>query len=347
MRMLVNQVIMQAISGKDLVESQATEIMEQIMEGLISPVQLAALITALKIKGEAVDEITGFAAAMRKKVAPTKLESLQLKDTLLVDTCGTGGDGSGTFNISTAAALVVAGAGVTVAKHGNRSVSSKCGSADVLEALGVNVALEPAKVLECLEEIGLGFLFAPIFHPAMKHAASTRKELGFRSIFNLLGPLTNPFGAKCQVLGVYQPHLTETMARVLKKLGSQSAFVVHGRDGLDEITVCDTTRITQLSEGEITTFEFDPREVGINLYNKDVLLGDSPEANGKIIRDILDGKTGPNRDVVVLNSGFALLAVGSVNNINQGVALAQEVIDSGKAKLKLSQLINFTQKEVA
>jgi anthranilate phosphoribosyltransferase len=330
------------IEGKSLNQAEAREIMTQIMSGQVTHAQLAALITGLKIKGETVEEITGFALAMREKATPVKTNQR-----FLVDTCGTGGDGSSTFNISTAAALVVAGAGLPVAKHGNRSVSSKCGSADVLEELGVNLATDPEEVAKCVDEIGIGFLFAPVFHPAMKHAAGPRKELGFRSIFNLLGPLTNPLGAKHQVVGVYDANLTEVMAKVLHKLGILKAFVVSGIDGLDEVSITAPTKITRLEQGQISTFFFEPELINLNASSNDLIKGDTPKENAKIILEILGGEKGPRRDIVLVNSAFALMSGGIAGGIKEGLEIAAAAIDSGKALKKLQLLVKYSKKEVA
>jgi anthranilate phosphoribosyltransferase len=330
------------IEGKSLTQTEAQEIMTQIMSGQVTPAQLAALITGLKIKGETVDEITGFALAMREKATP-----VMTNQRFLVDTCGTGGDGSSTFNISTATALVVAGAGLTVAKHGNRSVSSKCGSADVLEELGVNLAIDASEVAKCIDEIGIGFLFAPLFHPAMKHAAAPRKELGFRSIFNLLGPLTNPLGAKYQVVGVYDANLTEVMAKVLHKLGIAKAFVVSGIDGLDEVSITGPTKITRLEQGQFSTFFFEPDLVNMKTCKIDAIKGDTPKENAKIILEILGGEKGPRRDIVLINSAFSLMSGGMATDIVEGIEIAAEAIDSGKAFKKLELLVKYSRKEVA
>lgn len=334
--------LVKVIEGKDLTQEEARYLMNLIMEGKVTNAQLASLITAMKIKGESVAEITGFALAMRARSIPIKS-----KYQSLVDTCGTGGDGSSTFNISTASALVVAGAGLPVAKHGNRSVSSKCGSADVLEELGVNLSIDAGEVARCVDDIGIGFLFAPVFHPVMKHAAIPRKELAFRSIFNLLGPLTNPLSARHQVLGVYDANLTDVMAQVLLRLGIERAFVVSGMDGLDEVSMSGTTKITTLKDGEISTSFFTPQDVGITACDLTVLKGDTPKKNAAIIMEILRGVKGPQRDIVVLNSAFSLIAGGAAADVAEGIALSAEAIDTGAALNKLELLVKYSKKEVA
>lgn len=334
---MLKKYIQKVADGTLLTEAEAAQAMEIIMSGQATPAQIGAFLTALHFKGETVEEITGFAKAMRQFAAPLKGR----KD--VVDTCGTGGDGRHTFNISTAAAFVVAGAGVPVAKHGNRSVSSRAGSADVLEALGVRINLPPAGVEACLEEVGIGFLFAPTFHQAMKHANGPRREIGIRTVFNLLGPLTNPAGAHYQLVGVYAPHLTETLAAVLGRLGCRRAFVVHGSDGLDEVTITGPTRITRMENGTLETFEFSPQEVGIQPVPLVELIGGSAEDNALIIRKVLEGQPGPARDVVLLNAAFALVAVGAAGSIPEGLEQAAESIDSGAAARKLETLANFTQ----
>lgn len=335
---MLAEYIRKVVAGQSLTEVEAAKAMEAIMEGQATPAQIGAFLTALRLKGETVDEITGFARTMRRLAVP-----LKVRRQVLVDTCGTGGDGSHTFNISTAAAFVVAGAGVPVAKHGNRSVSSCAGSADVLEALGVRVDLPPAGVEECLEKVGMGFLFAPSFHKAMKHAAGPRREIGIRTVFNLLGPLTNPAGAPYQLVGVYGPELTETVASVLGRLGCRRAFVVHGSDGLDEITITGPTKITRLEEGSLETFFFDPAEIGIGPVAPEELLGGTAADNAEIIRGVLEGRPGPARDVVVVNAAFALMAAGVASSVREGMALAARSIDTGAAHGKLAALIRFTE----
>jgi anthranilate phosphoribosyltransferase len=306
------------------------------------------LLVALHMKGETVEEIVGFAEAIRGAAVPLDLHPNHMVDVsgtrrdALVDTCGTGGDASGTFNISTATALVVAGAGVRVAKHGNRSVTSKCGSADVMEALGVNINLPPARLAVCLEEIGITFLFAPAVHSAMKYVQSARRELGLRTVFNLLGPLTNPAHASAQVVGVYSVALVEKLAEALSMLGLHRALVVHGLDGLDEITITGPTRIAELREGTVRTYEVTPEEFGMNRGTLDEISGGDVAANAYIIRDILAGKKSPRKDVVLLNAAAALLAAGKVDHLADALPLASKSIDSGAASEKLQALVRFT-----
>jgi anthranilate phosphoribosyltransferase len=326
------------IGRKNLSESEMSETIEEIFSGTLSNAQIGAFMAALATKGETFEELAGAARAMRRKAA-----RIQVSAPAVVDTCGTGGDGSGTFNISTTTAFVVAGGGVTVAKHGNRSISSRCGSADLVEALGVNITVDPSVVEEAVAEIGVGFLFAPLYHGAMKHAAAARKEVGVRSIFNMLGPLTNPAGANCQLLGVYAPQLTEMFAEALRLLGTRRALVVHGHDGLDEISVCAPTRVTELKDGLIRTYDIDPeRFLGRRATPAEVAGGD-PARNSEIARGVLAGDKGACRDVVVLNAAAALMAAGQTDTIEAGMRLAAESIDSGSARRKLDELVNFTR----
>ncbi len=326
------------LEQQDLGENEAEEVMEQIMTGQATPAQIAALLVALRIRGETVEEVTGFARAMRRNAIHIHPHS-----PLVMDTCGTGGDGQGTFNISTAAAFLVAGAGLTVAKHGNRSVSSRCGSADVLSALGVRLDLTPQETEECIDEVGIGFLYALSLHPAMKHASGVRREMGIRTVFNLLGPLTNPAGAQAQVLGVYDGSLTEFVAHVLAALGCRSAFVVHSADGLDELSTTGPNRVTRLKDGQIGTFTLDPQELGLPRARLDDLRGGDAAENAAIIRRVLSGEKGPARDVVLLNAAAALVAGGVASELREGIALAAESIDSGRAMAKLEALVNFSQ----
>ncbi len=327
----MKEILQSLIERRDLDRASAERAFDRIMAGELTPAQIAALITALRMKGETADELAGAAASMRRHAVLIDAGGLPV-----VDTCGTGGDGAHTFNISTAAALVVAGAGVPVAKHGNRAVSSQCGSADVLAALGVNIEAPPEVVEECLRSVGIGFLFAPKLHPAMKHAGGVRRELGVRTIFNLLGPLTNPAGARGQILGVFDPALTEPFARVLMALGSRRAFVVHGRDGLDEITVTTTTRITELNAGRIRTYEFDPLELIGEYHDLQELAGGAPEFNAGIIRSVLAGEPGARRDVVLLNAAAGIVAGGRADDLRTGLELAKASIDGGAAAAKLN-----------
>lgn len=329
---MIKDTINSLIEGKDLSEKEMVAAMRDIMEGKATDAQIASFLTALRIKGETVDEITGAAKVMREKVAKIKAPEYT------VDTCGTGGDMSHTFNISTTTAIVVAACGCSVAKHGNRSVSSSCGSADVLETLGIKIDLEPAKVEECLKTTGFGFMFAPLFHPAMKYAIGPRKELGVRTVFNILGPLTNPAGAKRQVMGVFSDTLTEPLAEVLGNLGAKHAFVVHGEDGLDEITTTDRTRISELKDGKVNTYSISPEELGVEKAVKKDLVGGNAEENAKITIDILEGEKGPKRDIVLLNVAAALIAGDKAGDFNEGIKKASEALDSGAARDKLEEV---------
>lgn len=334
---MIKEAISLLVSGQSLSMEQAAQVMEEIMQGEATPAQFGAFVTALRLKGETVEEIVGLAKTMRAKAIPVTITEP------VVDTCGTGGDGSHTFNISTAAAFVVAGAGLKVAKHGNRAMSSQCGSADVLEALGVKIELEADQVLRCLQAVGMGFMFAPSFHPAMKHAAAPRRELGIRTVFNILGPLTNPAGARSQVLGVADGSLAEKLVLVLQGLGCHHALVVHGEDGLDEITVTDSTRIYELKDGYVKNYAISPEDFGLPRASLDSLRGGTTEENATLLRAILAGGRGHHRDVVLMNAAAALLAGDRVATIQQGLALAGEVIDDGSALAKLEQLTEFSQ----
>ncbi len=333
---MIKEAIGMLTQNMDLSVTEMEGVMREVMEGSATGAQVGAFLTALRMKGESVEEISAAARVMREKASRITAPA----DT--VDTCGTGGDLSHTFNISTTAAFVVAGAGVPVAKHGNRSVSSRSGSADVLEALGIRIDLNPDQVQRCLDETGFGFMFAPAFHPAMKYAIGPRKEIGIRTVFNILGPLTNPAGARFQVLGVFADHLTETLARVLGRLGAERALVVHGHDGLDEITVTGKTRVSELRDGEVNTYELNPADYGITPAKPEDLQGGDAEENARITRDILEGENGPRRQIVALNAGAALVAVGKAASFAEGLALAEEAIDSGAAREKLSAVRRFT-----
>jgi anthranilate phosphoribosyltransferase len=321
------------IRRENLTREEAAALMRAIMSGDLANTQVAGVLVGLRAKGETVDEIAGFAAAMREHLVPVKL-----RGNGAVDTCGTGGDGCGTFNVSTAAAFVAAGMGITVAKHGNRAVSSSCGSADVLEALGVNIALTPAEVGRTIDRVGIGFLFAPSHHPAMKHAAAARHELGLRTVFNVLGPLTNPAGVKRQLVGVFDPTLTETVARVLQSLGSERVYAVHGADGSDEVSTAGPTRVTELRDGSVRTFQFDPSSVGLAPSGPGDLAGGSAAENAATIEAVLDGAPGPHRDAAVVNAAFTAMAAGEAETVTEGVALATRAIDSGGARDKLESL---------
>ena len=319
------------VSGKELSEEEMMGAMTEIMDGKVGDTQLAAFLTALQFKNVTVSEIVGAARVMRDKA-----EKVNAKDS--VDTCGTGGDGADTFNISTTVAFVVAGAGVRVAKHGNRAVSSKSGSADILKYLGVNIDASLPTVERCIEEVGIGFLFAPLMHKAMKHAAAVRKELGFRTIFNLLGPLTNPANAHAQVLGVFDSKWVTPLAEVLRELGSRHALVVHGFDGLDEITLTGETQIAELKNGKVNNFSFDPKEFGYSLCSVADLKGAEPETNAEIMREILNGSSGPKTDIVVLNAAAAIYVGGKADSIEKGILAAKNSIESGAALKKLEEL---------
>jgi len=325
--------LQKVIERHDLTTDDASAVFDHLMDGKLTSAQIAALLIALRMKGESVAEITGAAMSMRRHAVKIDAGGLPV-----VDTCGTGGDDGNTFNISTTAAFVVAGAGVPVAKHGNRAVSSKCGSADVLAELGINLEAPPEAIEECIRTIGIGFLFAQKMHPAMKHAAPVRKELGVRTIFNMLGPLTNPAGARGQILGVFSAELTEPFAQVLNALGSRRAFIVHGHDGLDEITVTAATRITELNEGKISTYEFDPLPYIGEYHSAGDLAGGTPSDNAAILRRILDGEKGPARDIVLLNAAAGIAAGGKADSIQEGFQLAGQAIDSGKAQKALDGL---------
>ena len=334
---MIREAIAGIVRGEDLRETEMMSVMKEIMEGEATPAQIAAFMTALRIKGETVDEVTGAARIMRQKA--TRIDA---RSSVVVDTCGTGGDGQSTFNISTTAAFVVAAAGLTVAKHGNRAVSSGCGSADVLEALGVKIDAAPEIVEECLQQIGIGFLFAPRLHGAMKYAISPRREIGIRTIFNMLGPLTNPAGATAQLIGVYDPKLTEMFAGVLKNLGTKRAFIVHGANGLDEATVTGPTRVAELKEGLITTYDINPVELFGGISDSTDLRGGDAEANARITTAILSGEPGARRGIVVLNAALAIVAGGKSGTIKEGIAVAEGCIDSGAALKKLRELIEHS-----
>jgi len=335
---MIREGIARIVVGEDLRETEMMTVMTEVMEGEATPAQIAAFMTALRIKGETVEEVTGAARIMRQKA--TRIDA---RSSIVVDTCGTGGDGRNTFNISTTAAFVVAAAGITVAKHGNRAVSSSCGSADLLEALGVKIDAAPEIVEECLQQIGIGFLFAPRLHGAMKYAIGPRREIGIRTIFNMLGPLTNPAGATAQLIGVYDPRLTEMFAGVLKNLGTKRAFVVHGTDGLDEATVTGETRVSELKEGLITTYNIDPLELfGEGFAADDDVKGGDAQANARITTEILSGETGARRRIVVLNAALAIVAGGKAEGIREGIAVAEAAIDSGAARKKLQELVEHS-----
>jgi anthranilate phosphoribosyltransferase len=332
-----------------LTRDEAREVMSEILRGEATDAQIGALLVALHMKGETVEEIVGFAQAIRDEATPLTNEdgeALDLSGTgrdALVDTCGTGGDTSGTFNISTATALVIAGAGVRVAKHGNRSISSKCGSADVMEALGVNIALPPARIAACLRETGIAFLFAPALHSAMKYVQPARRELRLRTVFNLLGPLTNPARSSAQVVGVYSADLVEKLAEALSELGLRRALVVHGRDGLDEITITGPSKIAEVRNAQVHVYEVAPEDFGLHRAPLEEIAGGDAQQNAAIIRAVLDGERSSRRDVVLLNAAAALVAAGHADHINDAVPLAAYAIDSGHARQRLQLLVEFTK----
>jgi len=333
---MIKEAINIIISNINLSETEMAECMKEIMEGKATDAQIGAFLTALRVKGETVEEITGAARIMREKAA-----AINAPEGVL-DTCGTGGDMSHTFNISTTTAIVVSACGVPVAKHGNRSVSSQSGSADVLEALGVKIDLQPEKVEKCLFETGFGFLFAPLFHPAMKYAIGPRREMGLRTIFNILGPLTNPAGAKRQILGVFADKLTEPLAKVLGNLGAHDAMVVHGEDGLDEITLTNGTKVSRYADNKVENFIVSPEDFGIKRGKLEDLIGADKNSNARITLSILSGDKGPKRDVVLMNSAAALVVAGKAKDFRDGVGRASEAIDSGMSLRKLEEIKRIT-----
>ncbi len=336
---MIKEAISKVIAKTNLTETEAESVMREIMQGEATDAQIASYITALRMKGETVEEITGSARVMREKAVPIKLDAKYQ-----VDTCGTGGDMAHTFNISTTVAFAVAGAGVTVAKHGNRSVSSKSGSADVLQALGVNIDIPAHRAEECIKEVGIGFLFAPMMHLAMKYAIGVRREIGIRTIFNVLGPLTNPARVKSQIMGVYSADLTGLMARALGNLGATRAFAVHGMDGLDEITVTDKTKVSEYRDGTVKDYFLHPSDFGFETGKAADLRGGDAKDNATITAGVLQGQKGPRRDIVLMNAAVALLASGRATDLREGAKLATEAIDSGAALKKLEQLKAFTNK---
>ncbi len=334
---MIKEAINSLVSGKSLSMEDAAGVMEEIMTGEATPAQFGAFVTALRIKGETVDEIAGLAQVMRAKASRVKVSGPT------VDTCGTGGDAFGTFNISTTAAFVVAGAGLKVAKHGNRAMTSKCGSADVLEALGVKIDLGPEGVQHCLEEVGIGFMFAPVFHPAMKYAVAPRREIGIRTVFNILGPLTNPAGAQSQVIGVSDANIAPRMAQVLQRLGCQHVLVIHGEDGMDEISVSEKSTIWELKGDNLSSYTVSPEELGVPVAKIHDIKGGTADENAAMLRSVLKGEKGPRRDVVLLNAAAGLVAGDLCENLADGVKLAQQVIDDGKALRKLEEFIECSQ----
>lgn len=335
---MIQEAISKLIRKRDLVQGETQQVMNEIMEGKATDAQIAGFLVALRNKGETVNDITACARIMRQKS-----HSINPKADFLVDTCGTGGDNSNTFNISTASSFVVSGAGAAVAKHGNKSVSSRCGSADVLRELGVGLELQPKQVEKCIEEIGIGFMFAPVFHPAMKYAANARRELGIRTIFNILGPLTNPANAKSQLIGVFDEALLMDIVQVAKNLGSRHVIAVNG-NGLDEITSCAKTSVCELKNGSVDFYGINPQDFGFKLSSLNEIRGGSPKENAEIILDVLNGADGPRRDIVLLNSAAALLASEIVSDYKDSLELAAHSIDSGKALEKMKMLVEFTNK---
>jgi len=347
---MIKEAIGKVVMQQDLSEIEMIDVMSQIMGGEATPAQVGAFITALRMKGETIEEIAGAARVMRDRATPIRVgkaldidrEEINLDRETILDTCGTGGSGTKSFNISTTVALVVSACGIKVAKHGNRSISSACGSADVLEALGVNLNVTVQQVESCIKEIGIGFLFAPAMHGAMKHAIGPRREIGIRTIFNILGPLTNPAGADRQVLGVYAENLVEVMARVLVKLGCRRGFVVHGLDGMDEVTLTGPTRIGEIFDGAVTLSTIEPEDFGLRRCALADLQGGDAVANAVIVRDVLAGHPGPKRDVVLLNAAYALVAAGAAKDVEAGLERGRAAIDDGLAMAKLEALIALT-----
>jgi anthranilate phosphoribosyltransferase len=350
---MLKTAIQKVVDGENLSEKEMEAAMDVIMSGQATPAQIGAFITALRLKGETIEEITGAARVMRRKVTKIAASSVSVsidRDEInldletIVDTCGTGGDGTNTFNVSTTTAFVVAGCGLRVAKHGNRSVSSLCGSADVIERLGVNLEVPPHVVEECLNQVGIGFLYAPALHGAMKYAIGPRREIGIRSIFNILGPLTNPAGANVQVLGVYDKKLTSVLAEVLNRLGSRSAFVVHGEDSLDEISITGPTVVSELKNGKVDTYTIEPEDFGLPRASISDIRGGDAEKNARIVLEVLQGELSARRDIVLLNAAAALVAAGRVNDFREGIKQAADAITNGNALKKLENLKQITNK---
>ncbi|HAZ10944.1 MAG: anthranilate phosphoribosyltransferase [Omnitrophica bacterium GWA2_41_15] len=335
---MIKEAIGKAVDGFDLTREEMISCMNEIMTGVATQAQIGSFITALRIKGETVEEITGAAIVMREKATKIDISSNS------IDTCGTGGSGVDTFNISTTVAFVVSGAGLKVAKHGNRGVSSVCGSADVIKALGVNIDISPEKVKECIEKIGIGFLYAPLFHNAMKFAIGPRREIGIRTIFNILGPLTNPANAMGQVLGVYEEGLTDKLANVLNNLGVKRAFVVHGMDTLDEITITGETKVSELNNKKVKGYYIKPQDFGMKKAELLDIKGGTVEENAAIVKKVIEGEKGPRQDVVLLNASAALIAGGMAKDFKDGIEIASLSIESGKAKEKLEKLVEFTNR---
>jgi anthranilate phosphoribosyltransferase len=347
---IITEAVRALVDRRDLTRIEAAAAMEAIMTGAATGAQIGAFLTALRMKGETVEELIGFAQVMRQKVVRIRARGDDVAGMsgtdreMLIDTCGTGGDATGTFNVSTATAFVVAGAGLRVAKHGNRSVSSLCGSADVVETLGISLELPPDKVTRCLEEVGIGFLYAPLLHTAMKHVMPARREMGVRTVFNMLGPLTNPAGANAQIIGVYAASLTEPLARVLAELGTVRAFVVHGADNLDEISNTGESRVSEVREGAVRTYVVRPEDFGMARASIKDLAGGDREQNAEIIRAVLAGAPGPRRDIVLMNAAAALVAGARARDLKDGVAVAAQSIDSGAARGKLDALVTLSRR---
>jgi anthranilate phosphoribosyltransferase len=337
---MTDEIFLQLEAGRDLNRAEAEILMEQLLLGHLDDVTIVRMLLALRAKGETSEELVGFARAMRRQAEPVFPPDVRPSEELL-DTCGTGGDDSGTFNVSTAAAFVVAGAGVRVAKHGNRSISSKSGSADVLEALGVPVEIAPEQAGRAILEVGIGFLFAPAVHRAVRHAMPARREVGGRTVFNLLGPLTNPAGATAQVIGVFSAKVVEPMARALAELGARHAFVVHGLDGMDEISLSTETELAEVSSGGVKQYRVSPEDFGLARAPREALAGGDAQASAAIIRAILSGESGPRRDIVMANASAALVAAGRAENFREGARVAAHAIDSGAAQAKIDALIAF------
>ena len=335
---MIQEALKLTVIGQDLSEEMASEVMTEIMEGKATPAQIAGFAVSMRMKGERTDELTGFVRVMRSKATP-----VPHNQATLLDTCGTGGSGTHKFNVSTTVAFAAAGAGAKVAKHGNRAMSSKSGSADVLSALGVKIELAPLQIGRCIDEVGVGFLFAPALHGAMKHAGPVRKELGVRTFFNLLGPLSNPAGAKRQLIGVFEGDFVEPLAGVLQRLGAEHAWVVHGHDGLDELTTTDETRVAELKDGKVRSFYLDPSDLGLAGASLADLKGGDAEENAALTLAVLKGETGPRRDIVLLNAGAALVVAGLAPSLKDGVAQAAASIDKGKALEKLEALKRLSQ----
>ena len=346
---IITEALRALVDRRDLSRIEAAAAMDAIMSGAATNAQIAAFLTALRMKGETIEELVGFAQVMRQKVVRIRTRADEVAGLtgtdreMLIDTCGTGGDASGTFNISTATAFVVAGTGLKVAKHGNRSASTLCGSADVVETLGVSLELTPVQIARCVNEVGIGFMYAPLLHTAMKHVMPARREIAIRTVFNLLGPLTNPAGANAQVIGVAAAALTEPLARVLAELGTSRAFVVHGADGLDEISNTGESRVSEVREGLVRTFSVRPEDFGLPRASIKELQGGDREQNAQIIRLLLEGEPGPRRDIVLMNAAAALVAGARARDLKEGVALAAQSVDGGEARRKLDALVALSR----